>query len=46
MTLRLRFWLLCLDVALALGGDMGSRRFRLQQWCIGKVSDATDWGSL
>jgi len=39
MTIRLRLWLLAMDLANVL---------RLPRpiylWCVGKASDATDWG--
>lgn len=44
---RLHFWLHAMDVANALGcfgAPRDSRRFALYLWCVGKASDATDWG--
>jgi len=40
MGARLHFWLLAMDVV-AWGGGFGSK---LYLWCVGKASDATDWG--
>ena len=39
MTLRLRFWLRALDVCRAMRLPTA-----IYLWCVGKASDATDWG--
>jgi hypothetical protein len=39
--LRLRFWLLALDVIRACGGRMGSAAY---VYALCKASNATDWG--
>ncbi len=36
--LRLRFWMLAMDVAYWLRAD------ELYMYCVGKAGDATDWG--
>lgn len=45
--MRIRFWLLVLDV-LAACGAWRSRglRWRLYGWALLKASDATDWGEI
>lgn len=42
MTLRLRLWLLAMDVV-ALCGGFGTR---LYGWAVRRASDATDWGDV
>lgn len=44
--MRLRWWLLVMDVLAALGawGSGGGWRWRAYLWALGRASDATDWG--